>query len=195
MMDMDCYILSPSEDLHDKAAQHITKKSRSLTLPNRASISFLLLGNGISMIFTGDAPETEIIAGLDALDPAVKSRITIKHNNEERLHVEYMDIPHHGSTENTTEALFKKVTASYYFWSSDGGEMYPSTMGTKVLKFLCKVHDSLGIAAHVILSFPNFDGAEENAKPNSTFVTIVHMQTTQKYCHFTLKKHQKFNCV
>jgi hypothetical protein len=78
---------------------------------NLSSIVCLLEQNGKKILITGDGRSDDIFNGL-------------KENNlldsNDKLHVDILKMPHHGSKANMTEEFLQKITADHYVISADG---------------------------------------------------------------------------
>lgn len=80
---------------------------------NLSSIVVLASFDGRRMLLTGDARGDHVLAGLEAnglLD------------DDGRLHVDLLKLPHHGSKNNVTKEFFERVTADHYVVSGDRGK-------------------------------------------------------------------------
>ncbi|MGB6152500.1 MAG: MBL fold metallo-hydrolase [Pricia sp.] len=81
------------------------------SVPNLSSIMFLMEAEGKSILFTGDGRGDFILEGL-----AEAGLI----NDDGKMHVDVLKVPHHGSIRNATSEFFEKITASIYIVSGDG---------------------------------------------------------------------------
>jgi hypothetical protein len=75
---------------------------------NAASIAFLLEHDGKRALLTGDATSAELLGGLALLDGG------------ERVPVDLVKLPHHGSRNNVSRALVQAVDCPLWVFSSDG---------------------------------------------------------------------------
>jgi hypothetical protein len=82
------------------------------SVPNRASIAFLAEFEGRSLLLTGDAHTEGLVRGLRRL--AQDRRI-------DRVPVDVVKVPHHGSRNNVGPELLSAVAAERYVFSTDGG--------------------------------------------------------------------------
>jgi hypothetical protein len=78
---------------------------------NLASIVCLVEFGGKHILLTGDARDDDILEGL--------RRANITDNND-RVHVDILKIPHHGSERNMSREFFEHVTADHYVISANG---------------------------------------------------------------------------
>lgn len=89
---------------------------KSVTVPNLASIMFMLEEGGKRALFTGDGHGDDLEKGLQ-LKGFLKKGGT--------LHVDLLKVPHHGSEHNTTETFFETVTADHYVFCGNGAHENP----------------------------------------------------------------------
>jgi hypothetical protein len=87
---------------------------------NLSSIVVLVEFAGKRMLLTGDARGDEVLAGL--------GHAGLLEN--ERMHVDLLKVPHHGSDRNLDTDFFRAVTADHYVISADGkyGNPEPETI-------------------------------------------------------------------
>lgn len=88
-----------------------------VTIPNLASITFLVEKDDRRILMTGDADSNEILKGL---------RVQ-KFLPEEggAVHVDILKVQHHGAEANIDQAFCKTVTADHYVFSGNGGHENP----------------------------------------------------------------------
>jgi hypothetical protein len=77
---------------------------------NLSSIVVLARCAGRTMLLTGDARGDFIMEGLAA------ARLM----RNDRLHVNLLKVPHHGSAHNVAKSFFERVTADHYVFSANG---------------------------------------------------------------------------
>lgn len=77
---------------------------------NLSSIVALAEFDGKRMLLTGDARGDHVLAGLEAAGLL---------DDEGRIHVDLLKLPHHGSKNNVDAAFFTRVTADHYVISGD----------------------------------------------------------------------------
>lgn len=87
------------------------------SVPNLASITFLVEINNKTILFTGDG------IGQDIVDILSKNGML---NSNGRFYVDILKIPHHGSDRNTSPEFFNTVTAKYFIISANGRDDNPS---------------------------------------------------------------------
>jgi hypothetical protein len=77
---------------------------------NLSSIVVLARCAGRTMLLTGDARGDFIMDGLKA------ARLL----RNDRLHVDLLKVPHHGSAHNVARSFFERITADHYVFSANG---------------------------------------------------------------------------
>jgi len=87
-----------------------------VTIPNLASIMFLVEFGRKSVLMTGDGHAKDILIGLEKVK---------KLNQNGSIHVNVLKIPHHGSTHNFTKNFYRKVTADHYVFCGNGANTNP----------------------------------------------------------------------
>lgn len=93
-----------------EAAEAIAADYLDKSIPNLSSIVVLAEADGKRMLLTGDARGDDIIAGLRSAGLL----------ENERLHVDLLKLPHHGSDRNVRIDFFRMVTADRYVISANG---------------------------------------------------------------------------
>ena len=87
------------------------------SVPNLSSIvcfaSLEVGGKPATILLTGDARGDKMILGLQAAG-------YLDGSSDERLHVDVLKVPHHGSDRNVRRDFFKKISADVYVLSGDG---------------------------------------------------------------------------
>jgi hypothetical protein len=83
------------------------------SVANLSSLVILVEKNQKRILFTGDARGDKILDGL---------RLTklLGKKASDKIHVDILKVPHHGSANNVERAFFKKVTADHYVFSGNG---------------------------------------------------------------------------
>jgi metal-dependent hydrolase (beta-lactamase superfamily II) len=126
-------ILGPTKKNLDKLKEEwkdwLTKKRRNIkseiglfqlldkSVPNLASIVFLVELKNRKILFTGDGIGDDILK--------VLSENTMLDNNG-KFHVDILKVPHHGSDRNASTKFFDIVYANYYIISANGRDDNPS---------------------------------------------------------------------
>lgn len=87
------------------------------SVPNLASIMFLVEIKNRKILFTGDG------VGKDIIEMLSKNEMLDK-NGE--FHVDVLKVPHHGSDRNSSPEFFKTVISKYYIISANGRDDNPS---------------------------------------------------------------------
>ena len=83
---------------------------------NLASIVCLVEFGGKKILLTGDARDDDIINGIDEAGLL---------DDEGRVHVDVLKIPHHASNRNVSTSFFERVTADHYVISANGKHENP----------------------------------------------------------------------
>lgn len=86
------------------------------TVPNLSSIMLLAKADNRTILLTGDGRSDHLLDGL--------RQVGLLDANE-RMHVDILKLPHHGSDRNITKTFFKKVTANTYVASANGRNSNP----------------------------------------------------------------------
>jgi metallo-beta-lactamase superfamily protein len=89
---------------------------RGVTVPNTASLMFLVEDAGHSVLLTGDSQQDIILEGLEE---------THRLENGEHIHVDVLKVPHHGSEHNADPNFCKRVSADHYVFCGDGSHGNP----------------------------------------------------------------------
>lgn len=114
-------VISPSVTILDKLIRKwksalgrtggIVSAEVETKIQNLSSLVVLVESGTKKMLLTGDALDTDVIAGLKELD-------LLDRNGQ--LRVDLLKLPHHGSKFNCHDALFETVKAKHYVISADG---------------------------------------------------------------------------
>lgn len=86
-----------------------------VSVPNVASLMFMVEENGKRLLLTGDSHQDKILEGLSAagfLDDGF-------------LHLDALKIQHHGSEHNLDEGFVKQISADHYIFCGDGSHGNP----------------------------------------------------------------------
>jgi beta-lactamase superfamily II metal-dependent hydrolase len=105
------------------SAQQLGDRSK-VTPPNLASLMLLVEEDGKTLLLTGDGHWKDILQGL---------RFHQKLDDEERIHVDILKVPHHGSEHNINEEFACKVTADHYVFCGNGEHENPNLHVLEVL--------------------------------------------------------------
>lgn len=87
------------------------------SVPNLASIMFLVEIKNRKILFTGDGVGEDVVE--------ILSKNTMLDENG-KFHVDVLKVPHHGSDRNTSIEFFNIVNADYYIISANGRDDNPS---------------------------------------------------------------------
>jgi len=104
--------------IHDYQAMQALDSS----ITNLSSIMFLMESEGKRILFSGDGLGDDIIESLS------KRGLL---DSQDRLHVDILKIPHHGSERNVSDHFFETVTADVYVISANGRDDNPSFLTLK----------------------------------------------------------------
>jgi beta-lactamase superfamily II metal-dependent hydrolase len=98
-----------------------SSKEMDDSITNLSSLTLLLMQGDRKALFTGDALEDDVVAGLKAL------------GHQLPMHVDVLKVPHHGSNSAanpaslaTGDGLIENVTADFYIVSADGTSTNPT---------------------------------------------------------------------
>jgi beta-lactamase superfamily II metal-dependent hydrolase len=83
------------------------------SVANLSSVVVLAEVGKKRMLLTGDARGDKILEGLEMIGLLTKG-------GEDKLHVDVLKGPHHGSNRNVERIFFKRITADHYVFSGDG---------------------------------------------------------------------------
>jgi hypothetical protein len=88
---------------------------KGVTVPNIASLMFMVEEDGKRVLLTGDSQHDIIIRGLEAAGVL----------GPEGLHVDVLKVQHHGSEHNLDEAFARQVSADHYVFCGNGEHENP----------------------------------------------------------------------
>jgi hypothetical protein len=114
--------------------------------PNAASISLLLEHDGKRALLTGDSIASELLGGLALLGDGLA--------DGERVPVDLVKLPHHGSRNNVSRALVQALDCPQWVFSSDGTTFrHPDAVAVS------RVVRDAGPGAHLVFNVPStFNG-------------------------------------
>ena len=116
----------PSKEFVPPPARRRTDMSRA----NLASLVLMFEYRGKRFLYTSDANDFQILEGLHEAGYL---------DNDGKMHVDLLNIPHFGSDLNVSEDFFKRVIAQHYIITGDGMHSNPET---EMLNMLTKArHD------------------------------------------------------
>jgi hypothetical protein len=133
------------------------------TASNLSSIVVLAEGGGRTMLLTGDARSDFILDGLKAAGK-------LKAN---KIHVDLLKVPHHGSVRNVDSTYFERVTADHYVISANGKFDNPDV---GMLKLLFDARPDDKYTLHLTNAVKKADTFINAHKPNH--VTVVRRSGT-----------------
>ena len=91
---------------------------KGVTIPNIASLTFMVEENGKTLLLTGDTQHEILIEGLQQTGFLKKGGT---------LHVDVLKVQHHGAIANISKAFAETVTADHYVFCGDGAHDNPET--------------------------------------------------------------------
>ncbi len=141
------------------------------SVPNLASIMFLIEIKNKKILFTGDG------LGRDVIDLLSKNKMLDKNG---KFYVNVLKVPHHGSERNTSLEFFKTVIAEYYVISANGRDDNPSL---NTLKWIIESGKSSKTTKKIILT---------NMTPNVKKVLEEYNQINFNYESLILEKNSDF---
>jgi hypothetical protein len=114
-----------SDEVSDLARQVVATDT---SVPNASSIVLLAEYDGSRVLLAGDATPDGLTAGVRRL---------LAERHLDRLDLDVLKVPHHGSTRNLTRELLSLAPADHYLFSSDGSRFgHPDRGGVaKCLEF------------------------------------------------------------
>lgn len=102
---------------HNSGSVDLTLGKRGeVSVPNLASIMFLIKSGGKTILMTGDGHADDILKGLK------KNK---KLNSKGAMHVDVLKVQHHGADANLTKEFVKKITATNYVFCGNGSHHNP----------------------------------------------------------------------
>lgn len=94
-----------------KSAEDVLSAYVDKSVPNLSSLVLLAKVDDKKMLLTGDARGDKIMEGLKLVGLL---------EEEGKLHVDVLKVPHHGSSNNLDKDFFETITADHYVFSGDG---------------------------------------------------------------------------
>jgi hypothetical protein len=141
------------------------------SIPNLASIMFLLETESRKILFTGDG------LGHDIVDMLAKNKMLDK---DGKIYIDVLKVPHHGSDRNSSLQFFDTVSAKYYIISANGRDDNPSY---STLKWIIESGKKSRISKKIILT---------NMTPNVKKVLQEYDQNKYNYEYVLLKNKSHF---
>lgn len=86
---------------------------KGVTVPNIASLMFLVEEDDRRLLLTGDAQQDFILAGLKRIG-------LLGEGGDDGVHLDVLKVQHHGSENNMDEDFARKVSADHYIFCGDG---------------------------------------------------------------------------
>jgi beta-lactamase superfamily II metal-dependent hydrolase len=134
--DWDKKLEEMKKKTHVAEAQAIAADFVDKSVYNLSSIVVLASLGGRSMLLTGDARGDFVRDGL-------RGAGLLKHD---KIHVDLLKVPHHGSVRNVRRDFFEQVTADHYVISADGRFDNPDV---KMLKMLTEARGAAEYTIHL----------------------------------------------
>lgn len=129
-------------------------------LINMVSVSMLICSDAFSLLALGDSFPQEIYASL----------VERGYNKMNKLHVDYMKMPHHGSAENISNELLDIIDCDNFIITTDGSKGYKHPHREALANVLCHPERDYSRTVHFYFNYPletiekNREGALFNAK-------------------------------
>lgn len=120
-------------------------------LANMVSISMIIRCDSFSMLALGDSFPQEIY----------KSLIERGYSKENKLKVDYVKMPHHGSAENISNELLDIIDCVNYIISTNGGNGYKHPHREALANVLCHPDRDNGRTVYFYFNY-DIDSIEEN---------------------------------
>ncbi len=156
-------------------ARYIDDDSQDTAIPNETSVVILLKNNNKRILLTGDVTPNRFEEILNNL---------LMKSNEEKIHLDYLKLPHHGSKRSLNSKILNKINCSNYIISTNGKRHYlpnkkallkvvyaQSHRFKKPIKFYFNYHETkekIGISLKELKHF-NISLIENNS-PNGFFI-------------------------
>jgi hypothetical protein len=112
LQDQEERVLVPDRGEAERAASDLDTR-----VPNLSSIMFLAEADGRTILFNGDGRSDHLKDGLKQAGLL---------DADDRLHVDVLKLPHHGSKYNVTPDFLQTVTADQYVVSASGYHGHPN---------------------------------------------------------------------
>lgn len=94
-----------------------TENKNKLSPANRASIAFLLIYGDRCGLFAGDASPAEMVS-------AGRQYLARKQSEQDYMEVDFIKLPHHGSSHNVNREFLKFFRTKTYFVTTEGNAQY-----------------------------------------------------------------------
>jgi hypothetical protein len=119
------------------------------SVPNLSSLVLLVESGDKSILLTGDARGDKILAGLESIGVI---------EEDGKLNVDVLKVPHHGSANNLTRGFFERITADHYVFSGNGEHGNPER---EALKMLLSARPTAKFAIHLTYPIDEIDVERE----------------------------------
>jgi glyoxylase-like metal-dependent hydrolase (beta-lactamase superfamily II) len=126
---------------------------------NLSSIVVLAEAGGRTMLLTGDARGDHVLEYLEAAG---------LFDQDGRIHVDLLKLPHHGSHHNVGDDFFERITADHYVASGDGGYDNPEL---ETFEMISRVRGEGDFTVHVTYPLAEFRSGYKHLKTLKAFLT------------------------
>lgn len=161
-------------------AEHIN----NVSVVNQSSIAFLIIYGEVCGLFAGDAACSEMIR-------AGKEYLARKQMKQDYLILDFIKLPHHGSSHNVNEEFFRFFRTKTYFITTEGSakNRHP---GKITLAFIASALEK-NETAHIYSSyswwktnrdFCRSEKYEGNWREDGNLCILEDMEGNRKYLHF-----------
>lgn len=142
---------------HDKYLKQLKEKGVKAALAayddksvaNLSSIVFIAKAGDRTMLLTGDARGDKIIEGLKRAGAF---------DDDNKLHVDILKMPHHGSDRNMEPEFLEQITADHYIFSGNGEHGNPER---RVIEWLRDARGDDDYTIHLTYPLDEIDAAHE----------------------------------
>lgn len=114
------------------------------SVPNLSSIALLAEAEGRRMLLTGDARGDDLLEGLEEAGLL---------DEEGRIELDVLKLPHHGSDRNVDEEFFDRIRADHYVASGDGTHENPER---KTFEYLSAAREDDDFTIHITYPLSEF---------------------------------------
>jgi hypothetical protein len=148
---------------HSAEAQAIAADFVDKSVYNLSSIVVLASLGGRSMLLTGDARGDFVRDGL-------RDAGLLKND---KIHVDLLKVPHHGSARNVRRDFFEQVTADHYVISADGRHDNPDV---EMLKMLTEARGAAEYTIHLTNKIPGVKKFFDEDLPKGRKYKVVYRE-------------------
>ncbi|MEL5893471.1 hypothetical protein AAE250_08205 [Bacteroides sp. GD17] len=133
-------------DMHDlaKRVKAPGNPSEPSELINMVSLSMIIRCDAFSVLALGDSFPQEIYHSL----------VERGHSKENKLRVDFVKMPHHGSAENISNDLLDIIDCANYIITTDGGKGYNHPHREALANVICHPERDYGRMIHLYFNYP-----------------------------------------